>query len=416
MLHGPYQVVSADIPGDRESSHPAILRSQRPGVQENDAMERDHEELAAATIAVKGGYEHQPGAGLSPGIQLSSTFVHGGDPSNLEDGVYTYGRGGSPGYGDLERVLADLECATDAVVFNAGIGAAIAVLGEGAPGTAVVLPRDAYYGIRARAVELLPPRGIEVRFVDQTNLDDVRAALDGASLVWTESPTNPLLALADLESIGQMCAERGIPWFCDNTFATPIAQRPLDYGAAGSMHSVTKYIGGHSDLILGAVAVRDAGLAQRLRVHRSNVGAQPDGFTCWLARRGAQTLAVRYQRQCANALELALRLQHHPAIERVFYPGLPDHPGHDIARRQMGGFFGAMLSLIVKDGKEAAQRVVDRCELLVPATSLGGVESLIERRARWTAESAPPALLRLSIGIEDVEDLWRDLQQALELD
>jgi len=369
--------------------------------------------LAPATIAVKGGYRHERGMGVSPGIQLSSTFVHGGDPSDPDDGIYTYGRGGSPGYGQLERVIAELEHGADAVVFNAGIAAALAVLAEGAPGTAVVLPYDAYYGIRARASELLPPKGIEVRFVDQTNLYDLREALNGASLLWTETPTNPLLAIADLGAIGAICAEMHVPWFCDNTFATPIAQNPLDIGAAGAMHSVTKYIGGHSDVLLGAVAVNDRALAERLRTRRSNAGTQPDGFGCWLARRGAQTLVVRYERQCANAFELATHLHGHPAVAQVFYPGLPSHPGHEIASRQMRGYFGAMLSVIVEGGQAAAQRVVDRCEVFVPATSLGGVESLIERRARWTAESAHPALLRLSIGIEDVGDLWRDLSAAL---
>jgi cystathionine gamma-synthase len=370
-------------------------------------------ELSPATVAVKGGNEHQPGDGISPSIQLSSTFVHSGDPSNSDDGIYSYGRGGSPGYAGLERAIADLEHGADAVVFNAGISAAIAALAEGANGTAVVLPYDAYYGIRARASEMLPQRGIEVRFVDQTNLDDVREALEGASLFWTETPTNPLLAIADLEAIAEICAGMGIPWFCDNTFATPIAQNPLDLGAAGSMHSVTKYIGGHSDLLLGAVAVNDPELARRLRGRRSDVGTQPDGFTCWLARRGSQTLAVRYQRQCENAFELAKRLDAHPAVEHVFYPGLAGHPGHDIAKKQMRGYFGAMLSFIAKGGQDAAQRAVERCEIFVTATSLGGVESLIERRARWTAESAHPALLRLSIGIEDVDDLWRDLENAL---
>jgi cystathionine gamma-synthase len=371
------------------------------------------DDLAPATIAVKGGNEHQKGGGVSPSIQLSSTFVHSGDPSNPEDGLYSYGRSSAPGFSGLERAIADLEHTTDAVVFNAGISAAIAVLAEGVNGTAVVLPYDAYYGIRARASELLPLREIEVRFVDQSNLDDVREAFGGASLFWTETPTNPLLAIADLEAIGEICAQQGIPWFCDNTFATPIAQNPLDFGAAGAMHSVTKYIGGHSDLILGAVAVNDPALAARLRGRRGEVGTQPDGFTCWLARRGSQTLAVRFQRQCENALELAKRLDAHPAVDHVFYPGLPAHPGHAIAKKQMRGYFGAMLSFIVKGGQDAAQRVVDRCEIFVPATSLGGVESLIERRARWTAESAHPALLRCSIGIEDVEDLWRDLENAL---
>jgi cystathionine gamma-synthase len=371
------------------------------------------EGLAPATIAVKGGNEHEKGAGVSPSIQLSSTFVHAGDPSNPDDGTYSYGRSHSPGFTSLERAIAELEHGSDAVAFNAGISAAIAALAEGANGTAVVLPYDAYYGIRARAAELLPMRDIEVRLVDQSNLDDVREALGGASLFWTETPTNPLLAIADLEAIAELCAAQGIPWFCDNTFATPIAQNPLDYGAAGAMHSVTKYIGGHSDLLLGAVAVNDPALAKRLRGRRGDVGTQPDGFTCWLARRGSQTLAVRFQRQCENALELAKRLDAHPAVEHVFYPGLPAHPGHETAKKQMRGYFGGMLSFIAKGGQDAAQRVVDRSEIFVPATSLGGVESLIERRARWTAESAHPALVRCSIGIEDVDDLWRDLEQAL---
>lgn len=376
-------------------------------------MSKDTEHLAPATIAVKGGNPHEKGAGVSPSIQLSSTYVHSGDPANPDDGVYSYGRGGSPGFEGLERAIAELEHAADAVVFNAGISAAIAALAEGASRTAVVLPFDAYYGIRARASELLPLRDIDVRFVDQSNLDEVREALSGASLFWTETPTNPLLGIADLEAIGDLCASQGIAWFCDNTFATPIAQNPLDYGAAGSMHSVTKYISGHSDLILGAVAVNDPAIAARLRGRRSDVGTQPDGFTCWLARRGSQTLAVRFQRQCDNAMELAQRLDDHPAVEQVFYPGLPAHPGHEIAKKQMRGYFGAMVSFIARGGQEAAQRVVDRCEVFVPATSLGGVESLIERRARWTAESTHLALLRLSIGIEDVEDLWSDLERAL---
>ncbi len=378
-------------------------------------MGETNEGLAPATIAVKGGNAHQPGAGVSPSIQLSSTFVHSGDPSNPDDGIYSYGRGGSPGFVELERTIAELEHGADSVVFNAGIAAAIAALAEGTEGTAVVLPYDAYYGIRARASELLPLRDIEVRLVDQTNLDDVREALAGASLFWTETPTNPLLSIADLEAIAEICAGMNIPWFCDNTFATPIAQNPLDYrrgrrnAQCDQVHRRSQrpapWCGRGERSRPGKTIARTPG---RRRNPARRVS--PAGWRVVDRKR----LAVRFERQCANALELAQRLHAHPAVEHVFYPGLPSHPGHEIAKKQMRGYFGAMLSFIVKGGQDAAQRAVDRCDVFVTATSLGGVESLIERRARWTAESAHPALLRCSIGIEDVDDLWSDLERALD--
>lgn len=366
--------------------------------------------LSLDTVAVRGGYEHQIGEGVAPPIYLTSTFVHAG-PS--EPGDFTYGRGGSPGFRPLERVLADLEGASDAVVFNAGIAAALALFEDAPAGGAIVMPQDAYYGIRVRAAESLPQRGVEVRLVDQTDLGAVERALSGASLFWTETPTNPLLSVADLEAIGRLATGADVPWYCDSTFGTPLFQRPLEFGATGVMHSVTKYIGGHSDLILGVVATSDPDLAARLRTRRNNLGTQPDGFSCWLARRGVQTLPVRVRRQAETALELAKRLNEHQRVAAVYYPGLSDHPGHQIAIRQMKGGFGGMLSILVPGGAEAADRVVDRCEVWVPATSLGGVESLIERRARWAGETAEPGLVRLSVGLEDPEDLWRDLEQAL---
>jgi cystathionine gamma-synthase len=366
--------------------------------------------ISLDTLAVQGGVRHERGEGIAPPIHLTSTFVSPGDPQ-LDP--YGYGRAGSPGNEPLERVLADLEGGHEAVVFNAGIAAALAVLDEAPSGGAVVMPFDAYYGIRARAVEGLPQRGVEVRLVDQTNLDAVESALDGASLFWTETPTNPLLSVADLDALGDLARQASVPWFCDSTFATPVFQRPLEFGAAGVMHSVTKYLAGHSDLILGAVIVHDAELSSRLRGLRNNLGTQPDGFSCWLARRGVQTLPVRVRHQASSAMELANRLARHSAVRTVYYPGLPSHPGHKIAARQMHGGFGGMLSFLVEGGREAAERVVERCEVWVPATSLGGVESLIERRARWAGETADPALLRLSVGLEDPEDLWRDLEQAL---
>ncbi|MEA2532022.1 MAG: cystathionine gamma-synthase [Thermomicrobiales bacterium] len=370
----------------------------------------DIEKYGAATIAVKGGVETVAGDGVAPPIHLASTFVLPGDPG---PGIPSYARGGSPAYDPLEAALARLEGGTDAVLFNAGIAAANAILDEARPGTAVVMPEDAYYGIKVRAQEVLPQRGVEVRWVDPNDLDALDQALDGASFLWTETPTNPLLAVCDLEAIGLLAAERGVPWACDNTFATPILQRPLEYGAVAVMHSATKYIGGHSDLILGAAVCADRALAARLRTRRNTTGTQPDGFSSWLARRGLQTMPLRVRHQAAAALSLACRAQQHPAVERVYYPGLPDDPGHEIAARQMDGGFGGIFSLLIKGGASTAQAVVDAVKVWVPATSLGGVESLIERRARWAGETADPALLRLSVGLEDVEDLWRDLERAL---
>jgi cystathionine gamma-synthase len=371
---------------------------------------RAEETWGAASIAVRGGVDPKTGDGLSPAIELSSTFVLAGAPA---PGIPAYARAGSPAFLPLERALAEIEGGTDAVAFNAGIAAAVALFDETASGSALVMPDDAYYGIRVYARDYLTRCGVEVRLVAMRDLAALDAALDGASFLWTETPTNPLLAVSDLKAIGQIAARRGVAWGCDNTFATPILQRPLDFGAVASMHSVTKYIGGHSDLMLGAVVCRDSDLADRLRSRRNTFGTQPDGFSCWLARRGMQTMPLRIRRQSDSALAIATRARRHPAVVRVYYPGLPDDPGHDIAAAQMDRGFSGILSLLVRGGEEAAQSVVDHCRLWVPATSLGGVESLIERRARWSGETADPALLRLSVGLEEVDDLWRDLDRAL---
>jgi cystathionine gamma-synthase len=369
-------------------------------------------ELGPSTIAVRGGFAPAMGEGLVPPINLSATFHHAIDP-NPDVLPYSYGRDRSPGFLPLEQTIAELEHADHGIVFNAGMAAAIPLLFETKPGTALVMAHDCYFGIRVYAETYLPERNVEVRLVDQTDLDAVAKALDGASLFWTETPTNPLLAIADLDAIATLCREKNVKWACDNTFATPILQNPLKHGAWAVMHSVTKYISGHSDLILGAVATSDAELANRLRTYRGKNGTQPDGFNCWLARRGAQTLAIRVRQQSASAMEIARRVVGHAAIANVYYPGLPDFPGHEVAARQMCGGFGGMLSFEVKGGAAGAQAVIDACKVWTPATSLGSVESLIERRARWTGEVAAPGLLRLSTGIEETEDLWADLEQAL---
>ncbi|MFL5759458.1 MAG: trans-sulfuration enzyme family protein [Thermomicrobiales bacterium] len=363
-----------------------------------------------ATIAVKGGIEAETGEGVSPPIHLASTYVLEGDPG---PGIPSYARAGSPAFGPIERAAASLERASEGIAFNAGIAAALALLEEVNPGEALVMPYDAYYGIRVYAEQTLGSRGIDVRLVNTQDLDAMDEALNGAAFLWTETPTNPLVAVSDLAALGALAAKHGVPWACDNTFATPILQRPIDHGAVAVMHSATKYIGGHSDLLMGMAVTTDPDLAARLRARRNTFGTQPDGFSCWLARRGLQTLPLRIRHQSAAALELATRAQKHPNVEQVYYPGLLGTSDFEIASRQMDGGYGAIFSLLVKGGAAAAQRVVEACEVWTPATSLGSVESLIERRARWAGETADPALLRLSVGLEEVDDLWRDLDHAL---
>lgn len=367
--------------------------------------------LTIDTLAVRGGFRSQLGEGLSPAINLSSTY---NVPGDADQGYVAYGRSDVPGFRFFERAVADVEGAEFAMVFNSGTSAMVALVDEVAPGGRIVFSQDAYHGFVHYARDVLLARGIEVQFVDLTDLGAVEAALPGAALLWAETPTNPHLHVCDLAVISRLCAEQSVPWICDNTFATPVLTRPIELGAWAVLESVTKYLGGHSDLILGAVATNDADLLERLEHHRARLGTQPDSFTCWLARRGMQTLAVRVQRQSATAQLIAEQLQAHPRVILVHYPGLPDHPGHEIARRQMCGGFGGMLSFVVSGGKDAANRLTERTQLWVPATSLGSVESLIERRSRWDGdEVVDPALLRLSVGIEDARDLWADLEQAL---
>ncbi len=290
-----------------------------------------------------------------------------------EDGLYSYGRSSSPGFSELERA------SRRSGACGRCCGRSMPEFRQQSPRLPRerMAPRPCCHTTRTTAFARVPPRSChcaESRCA--TSISPISMMCAKRSEAHRSSGPKPrqtpCLPLPIWKPSARCARNANIPWFCDNTFATPIAQNPLDFGAAGAMHSVTKYIGGHSDLILGAVAVNDPALAARLRGRRGDVGTQPDGFTCWLARRGSQTLAVRFQRQCENALELAKRLDAHPSVEHVFYPGLPAHPGHETARKQMRGYFGAMLSFVAKGGQEAAQHVVDRCEIFVPATSLGG--------------------------------------------
>ena len=349
---------------------------------------------------------------MNAGIDLSSTFVSTGVPRS---GVAMYGRYDAPTWHPFEEALGALEgAALPALVFGSGMAAVDAVFALVPRGGRVVLPRHAYQVTLVLGSDLAERTGLQVELVDIADTDAVLAALPGAALLWVESPTNPMLEVADLPTLCSAARAAGVLVAVDNTFATPLGQQPLAHGADVVVHSVTKYLAGHSDVVLGAAVTSDPDLRVRLAGYRTTRGAIAGPVEVWLALRGMRTLALRVERSQANAAVLAARLVEHPAVTEVRYPGLPSDPGHARAAAQLDGF-GSILGVRVGTAT-AADAVVDAVRLWVPATSLGGVESMLERRRRFTTESAtvPEDLLRLSVGIEDVEDLWRDLAQALD--
>jgi cystathionine gamma-synthase len=369
--------------------------------------------LSPATVVVAAGRpERVQGAPVNPPVVLSSTYVSQGVQ---QPGEMLYARMDTETWHPFEETLAALEGADrPAVAFSSGMAAIAAVFSFVPAGGVVVLPRHAYQVTLGFADDLAQRAGVEIRRVDVADTDQVVAALDGASLLLVESPTNPMLEVADLPVLLAAARERGVLTAVDNTFATPLGQRPLDHGADLVVHSVTKYLAGHSDVVLGAVVAATDDLASRVRAYRTLHGAIPGPFEVWLALRGLRTLALRVERSQASAAELARRLARHPDVAEVRHPSLPDDPGHERAARLMTGF-GSILGVRPVGGADGADAVVAAVRLWVPATSLGGVESSLERRRRFATESVtvPEDLLRLSVGIEDVEDLWRDLDGAL---
>jgi cystathionine gamma-synthase len=349
------------------------------------------------TICVSAGRTERPGEPLNVPLVLASSFRGGGD---LE-----YSRNdGTPTWAALETAVGRLEGGR-ATAYASGMGAAAAIVDLLPAGARVVIPSDSYTAVR----ELAEARGMAVDLVDITDTDATLAAARGAGLLWLESPTNPLMDVADLPAL---CAA-GTLVAVDNTFATPLLQNPLALGADVVMHSGSKYIGGHADLLIGLTVTADDELAARLRRHRVLSGATPGGMEAFLAARGLRTMALRVRQAQESAGELAGRLAEHPAVTRVRYPGLPTDPGHARAAKQMSGF-GAMLAFEVSGGAAAADAVCAALSVVNAATSLGGVESTIERRAKLAGqEHVPPSLLRLSVGCEHVEDLWADLDAAL---
>jgi cystathionine gamma-synthase len=347
-----------------------------------------------------------PGAPLNMPIEPASAYHAGGD---LE-----YARDGTRASLALESAIGALE-GGHCLAFSSGMAAASALLDTVPPGAIVVAPRHAYTGVSVRMRSLADQGRIELRTVDITDTAAVGKASRGAHLVWVESPTNPMLEIADIPAIATLAHNQGASVVCDNTFATPLGQQPLSHGADVVLHSATKMIGGHSDLLAGALVFADPEAAQRMLPQRTLLGGFPGALESFLALRGLRTLALRRTRAEHTAIQLAQLLREHPAIERVRYPGLENDPGFTLCQRTMSGP-GTIIAIEPRGGVAAAEAISHRVRLWVHATSLGGVESLLERRRRWALESTlvPESLIRLSVGIEDPEDLWADLSAALD--
>ena len=368
------------------------------------------------TLSVHAGRDVERATGaVAPPIQMSTTYER--DVDGEWSRGFSYSRADNPGRRPLEECIAALEGGEDATTYSSGSAASMAVFSLLRPGEHVIAPIESYHGTAKQLRDVLAPMGVTHTFVDMTRVDAVRDAFRNETrLVWIETPSNPMLNVSDIETLTELAHGRGALVCCDNTFATPVWQRPLELGADLVMHSSTKYFGGHSDVMGGAVVTRDrGGLSDKLRDYQQTVGSVPSPFDCWLIRRSLTTLSCRVRAQTHNASRIAGFLHGHKNVERVFYPGLETHPGHAIAQRQMKGGFGAMLSFNVRGGREAAFAVAAKLALFTRATSLGGVESLVEHRASVEGPHTvtPQNLLRLSVGLESADDLIADLDQAL---
>ncbi len=367
------------------------------------------------TLAVHAGadVDRQTGA-VAPPIHLSTTFEHG--PASEEIHGYSYIREKNPTQSRLEAALAQLDGGEAAAVFSSGMAAGVAILQTLPPGSNVIFPDDIYVTFRRLYRDFLPNWGIHPTVVKLQNLAELKAAIrPNTRLVWVETPSNPLMKISDIQAISEIAHASNASVLVDNTFATPILQRPLDLGADIVLYSTTKYLGGHSD-VQGGALVLDKGsdlLGTLLRI-RQVLGSVSSPFNSWLVLRGLRTLPCRMERHSSNANAVARTLKAAPSAQAVFYPGLPTHEGYDIAKRQMR-YFGGMLSFQVRGGYDQAIRVASRVKLFLNATSLGGTESLIEHRASNEGEysTAPADLLRLSVGLEHSDDLIEDLLQAL---
>jgi cystathionine beta-lyase/cystathionine gamma-synthase len=368
------------------------------------------------TLAIHAGQEPDPATGaiMTP-IYQTSTYVQ---TAPTEHKGYEYSRTDNPTRTALQALIAAIEGGRYGLAFASGLAATDCVLRLFNPGDHVIIGNDVYGGTYRLFERVYARYGLRFSWVDLSNLDAVRAAFTPQTkLLWLETPTNPLLALADIAALVKSLPHKALV-AVDNTFASPVLQQPLTFGADIVIHSSTKYLGGHSDVVNGVLALNDEQLYQDLKFLQNAVGAVPGPQDCFLVLRGIKTLGIRMERHCANALQIARFLEDHPRVKQVIYPGLESHPQHDLAKRQMRGF-GGMISMIL-EGEAHARRMVSRTQLFALAESLGGVESLIEHPYSMThasTASSPiavdPALVRLSVGIEHVDDLMNDLRQAL---
>jgi cystathionine gamma-synthase len=381
-------------------------------------MASDKSKLHAETLAAQGmGEVAEPYREIVPPIHVSTTYERGADGSF--PGGRVYSRADNPSYDQAEALIASLEGAAAAMLFGSGQAAAAAVFQAFAPGDRALAPRNMYWAFRKWLLEFATPWGLAIDFYDNASLDDLAAKVRAQRprLIWIETPANPTWEITDIAAASAIAREVGAIVAVDSTAATPLLTRPLELGAQLVMHSATKYLNGHSDVVAGALATaNDDALWQRIRYLRGGGGAVLGPLEAWLLLRGMRTLHLRVAATCANALSIAERFNGHPKLSHVLYPGLAVHPGHAVAARQMRGGFGGMLSLRLKAGEDAAKAFTAGLRVFKRATSLGSVESLAEHRAsvEGPGTQCPPDLVRLSIGVEHIADLIDDIEQALD--
>ncbi|MBL7682464.1 MAG: cystathionine gamma-synthase [Flavipsychrobacter sp.] len=375
-----------------------------------------------ATKLIHAGVEPDPttGAIMTP-IYQTSTYVQAA-PGDHKG--YEYARTQNPTRTVLQNALAAIENGEHALCFGSGMAATDAVAKLLMPGDEVIVANDLYGGTYRIFTKVFALYGIKFHFIDMSNAENIRSYINGnTKMIWTETPTNPLLNIVDIEACAKISKEHKLLLVVDNTFASPYLQNPLDWGADIVLHSATKYLGGHSDVVHGALIMKDAALEEKLRFIQNSCGAVPGPHDCWLVLRGIKTLHVRMQRHCENGEKIANYLRNHPKVGKVYWCGFEDHPNHDVAKKQMRGFGGMMSFTLKDDNMDAAMDVLKKTQLFSLAESLGGVESLIGHPASMTHGSIPreeriknglvDSLIRLSVGIEDVDDLIADLAQAI---